>query len=39
MKLIREKRIRGEFVEGGMTRLAGLMVRTITGERTAEKRK
>lgn len=39
MKLIREKRIRGEFVQGGLERLAGLMVRTVTGERTEEKRK
>lgn len=39
MKIVREKRIRKEYVEGGIERIAGQMVRTITGEKGKTKRK
>jgi hypothetical protein len=39
MKIIREKRIREEYTEGAIERIAGLMVRTVTGETNGKKRK
>lgn len=39
MKIVREKRIREEYVKGAVERIAGQMVRTITGEKEKTKRK
>jgi len=39
MKIIREKRIRKEYVEGAIERIASQMVRTVTGETNNKKRK
>jgi hypothetical protein len=39
MKIIREKKIRKEFIEGAIERIANLMVRTVTGETKEKKRK
>lgn len=39
MKIIREKKIREEFVAGGVERIAGQMIKTITGEKESKKRK
>lgn len=39
MKIIREKRIREEYVKGAEERIAGQMIKTITGEKERKKRK
>jgi hypothetical protein len=39
MKIIREKRIREEFVAGGVEKIVGQMIKTITGEKESKKRK
>lgn len=39
MKILREKRIRKAYVEGKIEKIAGQMVRTITGEESVNRGK
>ena len=39
MKIIREKKIRKEYTEGAVEKIANLMIRTVTGETKEIKRK